>query len=294
MRDKITEQTFNILKFIGVAFPVFLKKAIAKAIAYLFYKFHKKYYKVAKSNLDFIYEDNLNNREKEQFIKNSFYHLAQNFGSFIENQGISKEKLLKKVEFIDDYIFKEALNSGKAVVLITAHLGNWEILPLAISAKYQPLVGVGRKLKQPWLDRVLRKNREQFGIEMVDKNGGMKAMVKVVRDKKLLGLLIDQSLPGVDVEFFGKKVSHTTAAALLARKFDALVLPCFIERVGFERYKATFYKPIEMEKTDNIEKDILTHTQKQAKITEDVIKKYPQQWLWIHRRWKKYYKNIYE
>jgi len=49
-----------------------------------------------------------------------------------------------------------------------------------------------------------------------------------------------------------------------------------------------------MEKTDNIEKDILTHTQKQAKITEDVIKKYPQQWLWIHRRWKKYYKNIYE
>jgi len=294
MRDKITEQTFNILKLIGTAFPVFIKKAIAKFIAYLFYKFHKKYYRVAKSNLDFIYGSSLSYKEKEQFIKKNFYHLTQNFGSFIENQGITKERLLEKVEFIDDYIFKEALNSGRAVVLITAHLGNWEILPLAISAKYQPLVGVGRKLKQPWLDRVLRKNREQFGIEMVDKNGGMRAMVKVVRDKKLLGLLIDQSLPGVDVEFFGKKVSHTTAAALLARKFNALVVPCFIERVGFEKYKATFYEAIEMERTDNIEKDILFHTQKQAKITEEVIKRYPEQWLWIHRRWKKHYLDIYE
>jgi len=293
-KDYLAATLFNVLNRTSTVMPIFMKKAFAKALAYLFYKFHKKYYKVAKANIDFIYSNSLADIEKEQLIKDMFYSLAQNFGSFIENQGVSKDKLLSKVEFKNDKLFIDALNSGKAVILITAHQGNWEILPLAISAKYHPLVGVGRPLNQPWLDKVLRKNREQFGIEMIDKSGGMRGMVKVVRDKKLLGLLVDQNLPGVDVEFFGKKASHTTAAALLARKFDAIVVPCFIKRVGFEKYEARFYDPIEIEKTDDLEKDIWLHTQKQAKITQEVIKDNPEQWLWIHRRWKKHYPEIYK
>jgi len=293
-KDRIAEITFLTLRRIAIIMPKTLKKAIAKTLAFLFYKFHKKYYNVAKANIDFIYEDRLTPKEKEQLIKDMFYNLAQNFGSFIENQGISKEKLLKKITFKQEEILLDALKSGRPIVFITAHHSNWEILPLAISAKYAPLTGVGRPLKQPWLDKILKRNREQFGIEMISKKGGMRSMIKTVKSNRLLGLLVDQHLPGEIVKFFGKDAQHTTAAALLARKFNAIVIPCFITRVGFEKYEATFYEPIEIEKTDDLEKDILNHTQKQATITQKVIEKSPHEWLWIHRRWKAKYPHIYK
>ncbi len=293
-KNNSIELLFITLQKLSIVTPVFIKKSAAKILALLFYKFHKKYYNTARINLDFIYEDKLSDEKKEQIIKDMFYNLAQNFGSFIENQGISKEKLLKKVTFKNDEILLNAMQEKRPIVFITAHQGNWEILPLAISAKYAPITGVGRPLKQPWLDKILRKNREQFGINMIDKRGAMRLMVKTIKEKKILGLLIDQNLPGEIVEFMGKKASHTTAAALLARKFNAIVIPCFITRVGFEKYAATFYEPIEIEKSNDLEKDILIHTQKQAKITEEVIRKKPHEWLWIHRRWKKVYPQIYK
>jgi len=294
IKDKSIYLLFIILQKLSLILPKSIKIALAKALAYLFYKFHKRYYKVAKINLDFIYEDSLTNSQKEQIIKDMLFNLAQNLGSFIENQSISKEKLLQKVTFKNDKIFLDALKGDRPIVFITAHQSNWEILPLAIAAKYHPLVGVGRPLKQKSLDTILKKNREQFGIEMIEKSGAMRHMVRVVKSKKPLGLLVDQNLEGVVVDFLGKRASHTTAAAILAYKFNAIVIPCFINRVGFEKYEATFLEPIEVEKSNNIEEYILEHTQKQAIITGDFIKKYPSQWLWIHRRWKREYPNIYK
>ncbi len=294
LKDKSAYLIFFALQKISLIMPKALKIALAKGLAYAFYKLHKRYYKVAKINLDFIYEDTLTSTQKEQIIKDMFFNLAQNFGSFIENQGISKDRLLQKVTFKNDKIFLDALASNRPIVFITAHQSNWEILPLAIAAKYHPLVGVGRALKQKWLDNILKKNREQFNIEMIDKKGAMRQMVRVVKQKKPLGLLVDQNLEGVVVDFMGKRASHTTAAAILAYKFNAIVIPCFIKRVGFEKYEATFYEPIEVEKDDNMDNFILKHTQKQANITQEIIKKSPSEWLWIHRRWKREYPQIYK
>jgi KDO2-lipid IV(A) lauroyltransferase len=294
IKNKSAALAFFIFRQLSLVLPQSVKFALAKALAYLFYKLHKGYYKRAKTNLDFIYADTLNREQIQKLIKDMFLNLALNFGSFLENQGISKERLLKKVTFKNDKIFIDALNADKPIVFITAHHGNWEILPLAIAAKYTPLVGVGRPLKQKWLDNILKKNREQFGIEMIEKNGAMRQMVKCVKSKKPLGLLVDQSLEGVEVEFMGKRASHTTSAALLAYKYGASVIPCFIKRVGFEKYEATFFDPIDVDKSLNMDEYILQHTQKQAKITQEFINTSPAQWLWIHRRWKREYPQIYK
>jgi KDO2-lipid IV(A) lauroyltransferase len=92
----------------------------------------------------------------------------------------------------------------------------------------------------------------------------------------------------------GKRASHTTSAALLAYKYGASVIPCFIKRVGFEKYEATFFDPINVDKSLNMDEYILQHTQKQAKITQEFINTSPAQWLWIHRRWKREYPQIYK
>ena len=291
--DKSALVAFFLLQKLSLILPKSLKILIAKFLGFLFYKFHKKYYKIAKINLDFVYKETISQEEKEKIIKGMFFNLASNLGSFIENQGITKDKLLQKVTFKNEKFLFTALKSNQPIVFITAHFSNWEILPLCISAKYVPLTGVGRPLDQPWLDKILKRNREQFGIEMISKRGAMRQMVKAVRSKKTLGLLVDQSLAGEIVDFFGKKVSHTSAAAILAYKYNAIVIPCFIHRVSFEKYEATFYEPIEVDRNLEYEKYILTHTQKQAKITEEIIKKSPKEWLWIHRRWKKVYPEIY-
>ncbi len=294
MKEKSAKLFFKLLKVLSYILPPFLKDKIAKFIAYTFYRFHKRYYKVAKVNLDFIYGDSLSSSQKEEIIKGVFLNLAYNLGSLIENQNIKKDKLLKKVTFKNEKILLNAIKQQRPVVLITAHQSNWEILSLAISAKFKPLVIVGRPLKQEWLNSALKNSREQFGTKLISKKGGMRAMLKVAKEKKILGLLVDQNLPGESVEFFGKKASHTTAAALLARKYNAIVIPCFTKRVGFEKYEAVFCKPIEIEKSNDFMKDILIHTQKQAKITEEFIRKNPHEWLWIHRRWKKFYPEIYK
>jgi KDO2-lipid IV(A) lauroyltransferase len=291
MKDRIFYYLFLILNKLSLITPKFLKIYIAKALAFLFYKFHKKYYNVAKANLDFVYP-NLTNNQKEQIIKDMFFNLAQNFGSFIENQNATKQRILKKVTFKNEEILLNALKSKKPIVFITGHFSNWEILPLAIAAKYTPLVGIGRALKQPWLDSILKKNREQFGIEMIEKHGAMRSMIKAIKQNKVIGLLVDQNLEGEIVKFFNKDARHSSAAAILAQKFDAIVIPCFIKRVGFERYEATFYEPIVVDK-DN-KNFIKEHTQKQADITEKIIRQNPSQWLWIHRRWKYKYPQIYK
>ncbi len=245
------------------------------------------------SNLNFIFKNNKTDKEKKVMIENMYYNLIQNIGSFIENQNITKNRLLQKVTFVNENIMINALESNRPIIFITAHLSNWEILPLAIASKYTPLVGVGRPLKQPTLDKILKRNREKFGIKMIPKSGAMRGLAKSMKEKKVVGLLIDQNIEGIDVDFFDKKVMHTTSAALLSYKYDAIVIPCFIKRVDTEKYIATFYKPIDVPKNLQLDKYILLHTQKQAKITEEIIKESPEEWLWIHRRWKANYPEIY-
>ncbi len=294
IKEKITSLLFFILSKISIILPKSIKIFISKVIATLLYRFHRRYYKVAKINLDFIYKDSLTTEEKEQIIKGMFFNLAQNLGSFIENQNISKEKLLHKVTFKNEEIMTNALKSDRAVIFITAHQSNWEILSIAAAAKFTPISVVGRRIKQPYLNNIIKQSREKFGVDIIDKNGAMRHLVKAIKKKKPIGLLVDQNLEGIYVDFFSKKTMHTTTAAMLAYKFNAMVIPCFVSRVDFEKYEATFYEPIEVEKSDNLEQYILEHTQKQAKITEEVIKKAPQEWLWIHRRWKSYYPDIYK
>lgn len=292
-KEYLASFIFWNLKITSQVLPKKMKYSIAKGIAWVFYKYHKRYYKIAKANLNFIYQEDITNEEKEKIIKAMFLNLAQNLGSFIENQGTTKEKILQKVTFKNEDILLNALAGNRPIVFITAHQSNWEILPLAIAAKYQPLTGVGRPLDQAWLDKILQKNRQQFQIEMISKFGAMRKMVKTVKSKKLLGLLVDQNLDGVEVDFFGKKTIHTNSAAILATKFNATVIPAFITRVAFEEYVATFYEPIEIEKSGDEAQDIINHTQKQAAITEKIIKESPHEWLWIHRRWKQTYPEIY-
>jgi len=296
MKDIFYLGVYYVFKGFILLIPNAWMYYMAKGISRLIYLVDKKHKHIAKVNLKLAYGQSLSEEKKEVIVKASYVNLMLLLIDFIRNQGISKEKLLKKVTFKNAHILTEALEAKKNIILITAHYGNWELVPLAIAANFGPLTGVGRKIDTASIDTILKQNREQFDIEMLEKTGAMKPMINALKNGRMLGLLVDQNTTekdGLLVDFFGKPVRHTPAAAILARRFDAVIIPAFIRRTDSQKYTITFYEPILTEKTNNKDEDIRASVQKQAKITEDVIREKPEEWFWLHKRWKNQFEECY-
>ena len=296
MKDMLYVSLFYSFKFLIWILPDVLLRQILKFLARGLYTIDSKHRHIAKVNLDLAYEETLSEEKKINIIKATYLNLLFVLVDFVRNQGISKEKLLQKVTFDNTSAIEDALQKKQKIILMTAHYGNWELLPLSLAAEYGPLTGVGRKLDSSVMDKILKKNREQFNIEMLEKKGAMRDMIGVLKNGRMLGLLVDQNTSeneGILVDFFGKPVRHTPAASILARRFDAVILPAFISSVSSEEYKITFYDPIYTQKTENKEKDIRDSVQKQAKITEEIIRQNPEEWFWLHKRWKNKFEETY-
>jgi len=295
--DKVYYISFLIFRFFVKNTPSFLLHPFLNLLYHIAYVIDKRHKKIARVNLDFAFEGRLDKKERERIVKRCYKNLVYNLADFVKNQGISAEELKKKIKIENEHYVKEALKKGEKIIFITAHYGNWELAALVIGAFFAPLTGVGRKLDSSIMNKILKKNREQFDIEMLDKKGAIKGLMKALKEGRAVGLLVDQNTAedeGILVDFFGKKARHTPSAALLARKFDALIIPLFIKTYDFKTYTVTFYEPIKTSKSEDQKRDIFLSTQAQAAVTERVIREKPDEWFWFHRRWKNQYEHIYK
>lgn len=287
-------KTFKILvKYI----PTPITNAILNALAYLAYKIDSRHKKIAKVNLDLAYANNMSNEEKKQIIKKCYKNLLYNMRDFVKNQDVTKKELLSKIRIHNEHFYKDIKEEGKGIIFLTAHYGNWERLPLCIGAKYGKLWGVGRNLDSKKMNEVLQKSRNQFNVHMLEKSGALKGLLKALKNGENVGLLVDQNTSdkeGILINFFDKLARHTPAAALIARKTGAPIIPAFITTDDYKTYDITLYKPIFTDKTANSEEDIKKSVQAQANITQKIIEKKPDEWFWLHRRWKNQYEELYK
>ena len=220
-----------------------------------------------------------------------------NLADFVRNQGATKEEVLDKVTFKNEHYLEEALKNGRKIILTTAHYGNWELLSLSIAAQFTPLSIVGRDLDSGVMNEILTANREQFNVELLSKSGAMKGMMKALKVNRTVGILVDQntaSNEGLLIDFFDKKARHTPSAAILSRKFDALLIPAFIKTYDHKNYVVEFYEPFETNNSENKDKDILNSVNQQAKVTQKIIEDKPDEWFWLHQRWKNQYEELYK
>lgn len=297
MTDKIYVLLFKTFRFLIRVLPQRVTYGFAKVLAWIIYMFDKKHRKIAKVNLDLAYGENMSEEEKERIVKAVYLNLVLSLVDFVRNQGISREELLGKVTFENDEVLKKALDEGRKVILVTAHYGNWELVALSIAAKFGKMTIIGRDLDAPSMNEILKENREQFDIELIDKTGAMKSMIAALKNDRMLGLLVDQNTAaneGLLINFFDKPARHTPSAAILARRFDAVIIPVFMTTEDHQHYTLTFYDPIETDKSEDKEQDILDSVQKQATITEHVIREKPEEWFWLHQRWKNQFEEYYK
>ena len=296
MRDRIYLALFKAFRWIVLHTPRKAEALFIKALARLIYLLDAKHRHIARVNLDLAFGETMSETEKREIVKKTYENLLFNLADFVRNQGISKDDLLKKVKFVNPEIVEEAKRLKKPIIFITAHYGNWELLPLAVAAKFGPLTGVGRPLDSKVMDEILRANREQFDIKMANKKGAMKELIRAVKDGRNVGLLVDQNTAeneGLLIDFFGKEARHTPAAALLARRVDGVIIPAFITTKDHIEFSIEIYEPITVSKELEKDEAIKRCVQKQADVTEKAIRKKPDEWFWLHKRWKNRFEELY-
>ena len=184
---------YYILKTIFKILPKKSIKILANLIATTSFKLNKKHRKIIDTNLSMCFPQK-DKKERDEISLNIYKSFAKFGFDFLANENIDKEQLEKKVtvENFDD--FKRISFCGRKLIFTTAHYGNWELLPSFYSALFKKISIVMRTLDSNVMDKIVSKNRSKFDVELIDKKGGAKAMLKALRDDRVLGILSDQDV----------------------------------------------------------------------------------------------------
>jgi len=286
----------NLLNYILILFIKLIQKCpdrylkkIINSCAYIVWHLDFFRKKVVLKNLEIAFP-NLTKSERVDIAKGTYKKFLTYFADMIKNIDITKEELTNKVTIVGKNYLEDALKSKKPIIFMTAHFGNWEFVPKVIGANYIPLVVLMREFENNEIAAIFAKNRNSFNIETINKDNATKDIIKAIKDNKAIAILIDQhssSPKSIEVNFFNKRVKFNRGISVLAKKFNALIVPMFSYQIN-NQYILEFLEPKEFSNNDTIE----SFTQWQASIIEDMIKKYPSEYYWFHKRFKNI-KGIY-
>ena len=191
---------------------------------------------------------------------------------------------MKEVVEVDDFqMVRDAYAEGKGVILVTCHYGSWEIAAATVPSQGIPTTAIGKTQANRYTDRLLNSRRELMGIRITARGAGVKQVVRTLRNGDSIFLVSDQDAgrQGVMVPFFGRPASTPTGAAQLAFKYGSPVLVTACERVSDGRYRFICRKLPVLEH-DTVE----SLAARMNTIIEEIIRRHPEQYLWMHKRWR--------
>jgi KDO2-lipid IV(A) lauroyltransferase len=264
-------------------------QALGRSLGRLWYRLDAPHRRVALENLDRAFDGRMSPAEIELLARNTFEHFGIMALEVCRLAFLEKEELLGWITIEGEEHFWKALAQGRGLLLLTGHLGNWELLGLVASVRGRPISVVARPADNPALEAELLRLRSRFGNRVIYKKAALKEALKELKTGGVVAALIDQNVAskeGVFVEFFGRLACTSPILALLALKTSAPVVPAFALRMPEGKYRVVVEPPVEIERTGNLDRDVVEATQKFTTIIEQYVRRYPDQWLWMHRRWK--------
>lgn len=275
------------LGLLGV-FPLALSMKLGEIISLVPYKFAKRLRFVGFRNLQLALPE-LSQSEHEKILRGSFASLGRQLGIFSHFGRLSAARVREiiDVEGIEYCEQKSAKNRGKFI--FTAHFGGWELSHLAMAARGFPMNVVARKADNPLVDNFVEKMRTRLGSRTIYKNASARTMLRLLQNKEIIGILVDlntQEHEAVFVDFFGLASSTTSGLAKLALRTDAVVLPGFaVWQKEKKRYLLKICEPLEIPAGDDANENVKILTQAMTAKVEEFVRAYPDQWMWIHKRW---------
>lgn len=269
-------------------FPLHIAVEIGAFLGGLCHDFDKKHQRVALDNLRTSFGES----KDEDELKKIVLRIYQNLGrSYVETLILpvmksSRIRELTDIEGMKYYV--QAKEQGKGVILLSAHFGSWEWLGTVLPICGAVMHAIARPIDNPYLNRLVQVWRSQYGNIILDKRTETGRIIKLLRQGATLGFILDENIElkkAVFVDYFGRPAATNKALATIAIRTGAPVIPLFIIRKK-GRHKVVFEKPLILPRTGVLKEDIFAITAIFTRKIEDYVRQYPDQWLWIKRRWK--------
>jgi KDO2-lipid IV(A) lauroyltransferase len=277
-----------IIRTIGTL-PRPLARAAAISLGWIVYFLHVKLRRVGMRNLTLAYPEK-SEAERAKILRGVFTSLGRQLAELCLFPKYTAENVSDVVVYDGFENFERALARGKGVLFLTAHLGAWELSAFAHSLYRHPLKIVMRSLDNPYLDRLSQRYRTMHGNSTVDKDDFVRGLLSAMKAGETVGILMDTNMTppqGVFVDFFGIPACTASGLARIALRTDAAVVPGFTVWDPVSRkYRLRFDPAVNLIRTGNDDADAIANTALFTKVIEDYVKRYPDQWLWVHRRWK--------
>jgi KDO2-lipid IV(A) lauroyltransferase len=276
------------IKILGLM-PRSLARAFAISLGFVVYLLHFRLRQVGRRNLAMALPEK-SEAERTRILRGVFTSLGRQLAELCQFPRYTKETVDEVVVYDGLENFERAYARGKGVLFLTAHFGGWELSAFAHSLHGHWLHVVMRPMDNPYLDRMIEHYRTMHGNKTVAKDDFVRGLLAAMKAGETVGILMDTNIippQGVFVDFFGIPACTASGLARIALRTDAAVVPGFtIWDSDLKKYRLRFDPAVELVRTGDLDADIVANTQKFTKVIEEYVRKYPDQWLWVHRRWK--------
>ena len=276
------------IKILGLM-PRRLSRAFGIGLGLAVYLVHARLRRVGMRNLALAFPEKTE-LERARILRGVFISLGRQLAEVCQFPKYTLENVEQVVVYDGLENYERAYARGKGVLFLTAHFGAWELSAFAHSLHGHWLHVVMRPMDNPYLDRLIQSYRTMHGNKTVGKDDFVRGLLAAMKAGEIVGILMDTNMTppqGVFVNFFGIPACTASGLARIALRTDAAVVPGFTiwdEALG--KYRLRFDPAVELVRTGELEADIVANTQTFTKVIEDYVRKYPEQWLWVHRRWK--------
>jgi KDO2-lipid IV(A) lauroyltransferase len=247
------------------------------------------------ANIDQVYANTLTVEQKKRLAQAFYSHLATSLKEMIRLRFISDEQLAQQVDIIGHQRLLDIAAENRGVLVMTGHLGSWEFAPIAGIANFKQFKGqfhfIRRTLKNKRIERMLFRRYYNAGLQVIPKKNSLHQVCDVLEKNHAVVFVMDQhasisNRDGVEVEFFGKKAGTYRSLATFSRHTGVPVVPASSYRLKDGRHVLEFHEPIPWQDYDSTQESIYRNTLAYNQALERMILAHPEQWMWMHKRWK--------
>ena len=287
MREAIEYWSVVTVRGIARRLPGALVNVWGSALGLMFYALDRPHRRVALTNLEQCFPQRPEG-ERRAIARATFAHFGQVLLQLLTFSALSPEQMLERAEYEGDERVRLAYAKGKGVLFFTGHFGFWECQAMAHAVKLRPIGVLARSLDNPRLNDLLERMRSGTGNHVIYRQGAVRRVLKTLGAGEGVALLIDQHMHSSDaiwVNFFRRPAATTSTLAALALRTGAAVIPVFAHPLPGGRYRFVYESPVEPPPSDGPDA-IREFTQRCTDVLEMHVRKKPELWLWMHRRWR--------
>jgi len=287
MKHRVEYLTVRLLIIVVRLMPGVLVGTAGAMVGLVAYAADAKHRRVAQENVAAAFLAR-SSREHQRIVRGAFKHFGRLLFELLKFSTLAPEEMLKRVEFEGEERVRAAYAQGKGVLFVTGHFGYWELQAMVHALRLPPMAVMARALDNPGLNGLLERMRTRTGNSVIYRRGTIRRAMRQLQAGEGVGVLIDQHILGHDaiyVDFFNRPAATTSAVAALALRTGASVVPLFALPLGGGRFRMIYEHPVEPPASTS-EHPLKEFTQRCTDVLEMYVRRNPELWLWMHRRWR--------